>query len=194
MKTTIRFAGLPVLFVLLLSACSKKDDENTTPKSTLVTVTAKNIDGDAADKGHFTLFSLADNKVIPNSDSATTKWDIGFRSTNIIINGGVSGPGAATAQVVSGIFNDLLVAPESGYVVDGTTLAIVDWYTYNRTTHIISPVPGKYIVMRTATGKYAKVEVFSYYKDAPTTPDGNSVARNYNFRYQLQANGTRDFK
>lgn len=194
MKTKIQLAALPVLFVLLFSACSKKDDDKIERQPSLVTLTANNIDADAADKGKYTLFNLTDNKVIPNTDSATTKWDIGFRATSIIINGGTSGPGSATGQVISGIFNDLLTAPESGYVADGTTLAIADWYTYNRTTHIILPVTGKFIVMRTATGKYAKIEVFSYYKDAPTTPDDKSVPRHYNFRYQLQANGTRDFK
>lgn len=34
--------------------------------------------------GKFTLFSFKDNKQIANTDSATNKWDVGFRGTMII--------------------------------------------------------------------------------------------------------------
>lgn len=56
------------------------------------------------------------------------------------------------------------------------------------------PVTGKFIVLKTATGKYAKLEVTSYYKDAPAAPTATSVSRFYHFRFVLQANGTRNFK
>ncbi|NML37922.1 hypothetical protein HHL17_12020 [Chitinophaga sp. G-6-1-13] len=179
----------------LLSSCSKKDDQAAPQKPTIVSTTAVNIDADVANKGSFTLYSLADNKVVPNSDSATSKWDIGFRATTIIVNGGVSGPGSAAAQVVSGVYNDLILAPESGYATDAAaTKAITAWYTYNMDTHIISPIAGKFIVLKTASGKYAKLEVTSYYKDAPVPPTATSVSRYYHFRYVLQADGTRNFK
>ena len=32
------------------------------------------------------------------ADSTGTAWDLGFRGTTIIVNGGTSGPGAGTAQ------------------------------------------------------------------------------------------------
>jgi len=188
--------GIAALTVAaLLSSCSKKDDQAAPQKPTIVSTTAVNIDADVANKGSFTLYNLADNKVVPNSDSATSKWDIGFRATTIIINGGVSGPGNATAQVVSGVYNDLGQAPESGYTTDAAaTKAITAWYTYNMDTHIISPTAGKFIVLKTAGGKYAKLEISSYYKDAPVPPIATSVSRYYHFRYVLQADGTRNFK
>jgi len=188
-------AGMLSLSLFTLVSCSKDDDNTVTPPVVAVeTKTVANIDADAANKGSFTLYSLADNKVIPNSDSATTKWDIGFKATTIIINGGTSGPGKAEAQVITGVFSQLVTAPETGYTTDAVAKkAIAGWYAYNMTTHVISPVTGAVIVLKTANGNYAKLEVTSYYKDAPSAPDQNSISRYYNFRFAYQPNGTRQF-
>lgn len=192
MKNQHAIAGALALAVTFLASCSK--DDNPAPAPTIVSTTVVNLAADTANKGSFTLFSLADNKVIPNADSATTKWDIGFRATTIIINGGTGGPGNAEAQVATGIYNDLATAPESGYATDAATKAITGWYSYNMETHIISPVTGKFIVLKTAAGKYAKLEITSYYKDAPVPPVATAPSRYYHFRYVYQANGTRNFK
>lgn len=188
-------AGMLSLSLFTLVSCSKDDDNTVTPPVVAVeTKTVANIDADAANKGSFTLYSLVDNKVIPNSDSATTKWDIGFKATTIIINGGTSGPGKGQAQVITGVFNQLVTAPETGYTTDAAAKkAITGWYSYNMTTHVISPVTGAVIVLKTANGNYAKLEVTSYYKDAPATPDQNSTSRYYNFRFAYQPDGTRKF-
>lgn len=192
MKKLHLFAGTVTLAAVLFSACSK--DEKAAPKPAIVSSTAVNLDADVAGKGSFTLYSLSGNKVVPNSDSATNKWDIGFRATTIIINGGTSGPGNAEAQVVTGIYNDMATAPESGYVKDGATKAITGWYSYNMETHIIAPVAGKFIVLKTATGQYAKLEITSYYKDAPVPPVATAPSRYYHFRYVYQGDGSRNFK
>lgn len=192
MKKQLLKFGAMALAVTFLASCSKDDDAPAKPS--IVSTTSANIDGDAAGTNKYTLFSLADNKVIANTDSVSTKWDIGFRGTTIIVNGGTSGPGSAAAQVLAGIYNDLAIAPEAGYVTDAATKAITGWYSYNMETHVISPVTGKFIVLKTATGKYAKLEITSYYKDAPAAPSVTSVARFYHFRFVLQANGTRNFK
>ena len=188
-------AGMLSLSLFTLVSCSKDDDNTVTPPVVAVeTKTVANVDADAANKGSFTLYSLVDNKVIPNSDSATTKWDIGFKATTIIINGGTSGPGKAEAQVITGVFSQLVTAPETGYTTDAAAKkAITGWYSYNMTTHVISPVTGTVIVLKTANGNYAKLEVTSYYKDAPATPDQNSISRYYNFRFAYQPDGTRKF-
>jgi len=196
MKMQSLTAGILLLSVFTLSSCSKDDDKVTPPPA--VTIQSKvvaDLDADAAGKNSFTLYSLADNKIVPNSDSATTKWDIGFKATTIIVNGGSSGPGTGEAQVVSGVYSQLITAPETGYTTDAAAKkAITGWYAYNMTTHIISPVAGAIIVLKTATGKYAKLEITSYYKGAPAAPDVTSLSRHYNFQYVYQANGSRNFK
>ncbi|HWA35366.1 MAG TPA: HmuY family protein, partial [Cyclobacteriaceae bacterium] len=134
-------------------------------------------------------------------DSVSTKWDIGFNSTNIIVNGGTSGPGQGAGQVVSGIFADITTAPTTGFVQDNknaTPTAVYaiprgsgnGWYTYNQSTNIVTPTAGKVLVFKTADGKYAKVEILSYYKGSPNPPTATSTDRYYTFRYVYQADGS----
>jgi hypothetical protein len=144
--------------------------------------------------GKYSLFSFSTGAKVANTDSATTKWDIGFNSTNIIINGGTSGPGTASAQLYSGIFTDLTTAPDAGYLQDNKVTPAYaiprtsgnTWYTYNSTTNIITPTAGRFIVIKTSSGNYAKVEILNYYQGAPLTPTSSSVARYYTFRYIYQ--------
>jgi len=64
------------------------------------------------------------------------------------------------------------------------------WYNYNSTNNLITPIAGKVFVVKTHDGKYAKMEIISYYKDAPATPDATALSRYYTFRYVYQPNGT----
>ena len=121
--------GLLALSMLSLFSCSKDDDKVTPEVTPVESKEVANVDADAANTNSFTLYRLADNKVIPNSDSATTKWDIGFKATTIIVNGGSSGPGKGEAQVITGVYNDLAEAPETGYATDAEAKkAISGWY------------------------------------------------------------------
>ncbi len=64
------------------------------------------------------------------------------------------------------------------------------WYTYaGPPTHLINPTPGKILVIKTHDGKYAKVEILSYYKDAPDAPDAFvNESRYFTFNYVYQPN------
>ena len=190
---------------LNLAACS--DDNNAdevapAPEVTTVSNLApaaggSTSTGQPATPKHYAFFNLATNKEVPYTDSASTKWDIAVRATTILVNGGTSGPGKGQAQVVEGLFSTLTSAPETGYQQDGATKAIPTgsgkgWYNYDATTHLISPIAGKVIMLRTATGNYAKLEVVSYYKDAPATPAATSPSGYYTFRYLYQPDGSRN--
>ncbi len=143
----------------------------------------------------FTFFSLKDGKQVANSDSATAKWDIGFRSTTIIVNGGTGRAGKGGAYLHNGTFESLTTVPENApFSVDQSLnqLAIPTgsgngWYTYGG--GVISPTPEKVLVIRTADGKYAKVEILSYYKGGPDGP--GSESRYYTFRYAYQPDGSK---
>ncbi len=154
--------------------------------------------------GHFTLFSLRDNAIISSgdnfsaADSASSKWDIGFRGTTIIINGGVSGPGNGGVILVEGVFEELQEAPATGYEVDSSEKYAIPsgsgngWYNYNPQLMVLSPIPGRFLVIRTADGKYAKLKILSYYKGAPDPVDPFSdPERYYTFEYVLQPDGSR---
>ncbi len=171
----------------------------------LAAQTVKNIAADptvslagqpVAATGKYALFSFA-NGIIANSDSATTKWDIGFRGTTIMLNGGTSGPGQAGVIVKDGLFDDFKEITETSFVQDAKpafgipTGSGKGWYNYNTTNNIITPIPGKVFLVKTADGKYAKFEVVSYYKDAPATIEATTPARFYTIRYIYQPDGSK---
>lgn len=73
------------------------------------------------------------------------------------------------------------------------------WYNYDGVTKLISAIPGRVLVVRTATGKYAKVEILNYYKGG-VTPDVTASdmdklikQRFYTFRYIYQPDGSKGF-
>lgn len=213
MKTTLMALTVMTTGVLLAS-CDK--EEVPAP----VTIQTKSVNSLHADtilgisptgqpygSGKYTLYSLESNTIIANTDSATTKWDIGFRGTTIITNGGNSGPGAGGAFVYTGSFGDLLQIPtDSTFRTDNAPTAYAiktgsgnGWYSYNGATNLITPVPGRILVIRTATGRYAKVEIQNYYKGG-VTPDATASdndkltkQRYYTFRYSYQSDGTKKF-
>lgn len=214
-----RLTLLALAGTLALSAC-----DSTAPGETvnLDVETATDIEADPTtstdggrptSSGRFTLYDLDAGEVVLSSsetdeamrqqDSTSTAWDIGFSGTTIIFNGGTSGPGQGSAQIVEGLFADVTEAPAGGYVADGANTACPSgayavctgsnngWYSYNPTTHIVSPIPGRSIVLTTGDGDYAKVRILSYYRGNPAVPGG--VDRHYTFEYAVQPDGSRDF-
>lgn len=195
------------LIALFFASCSKKEEVAPVP---LVAQTVSNLPADPISRDPstgqviggtnlFTLFSFKENKIIANSDSATNKWDVGFRGTTIIVNGGSIRTGQGGAYIHTGLFDELKEVPAgAAFAQDNspTSLAIptssgLGWFNYNSTTHIVSPIPGKVIVIRTGDGKFAKMEILSYYKDAPTTPTATSQSRFYTFRFVYQGDGSK---
>jgi hypothetical protein len=199
--------------LFVFSSC-KKDDEDTTPEP-LTLETASNIVADpiqidpntgrpVGTTGKFTLYSLRENKTIANADSASTTWDIGFRGTSIIVNGGAIRTGNGGAYIFEGLFDELQEISETQIFNQdnsSTDLAITTgsgngWYTYDPSTNVINPIAGKIIVIRTGDGNgYAKVEIVSYYKNAPADPTTAAIedSRHYNLRYVIQTDGSKKF-
>lgn len=197
MTFTRYFSAAFLAAAIGLSSCGDDAVVEPTPAPTQISTTAKNIPGDTANTGHYTFYRLSDSSIVALADSATTKWDIAFRGTSIILNSGSSGPGAAAGQMLTGIdFDTLSLAPETGYNVDAAGAPAVGktWYSYDPATHIISIVPGKVIVLKTADGKYAKLQLLGYYKDAPASPKAEDPARYFTFKYVIQKDGSRKLK
>jgi hypothetical protein len=214
---------IPVITAMALTGTMslfscKKDNNNT------VVLQSKQVSNLAADtiigvytsgpaagqpygSGKFTFYSLETNSIIANSDSATNKWDIGLRGTTIITNSGNSGPGNGGAFVYIGTFDELkTISADSVFRVDNAPSAYAirtgsgnGWYSYNGATNLLTPIPGRILVIRTATGKYAKIEIQNYYKGG-VTPDASasdadklSKQRYYTFRFIYQPDGTKNF-
>jgi hypothetical protein len=205
MKSNMNRTLLFISLALIGLACgeSNNNPSSSQTQTALPVRTIRNLQADTANTGRFTFFSLRDSAIVPNSDSATTRWDIAFRATTIIINGGPIRFGQGGAIVLTGTdFNTLETLPETGWRVDSsaTSLAIPTgsgraWYNYNQQTNVISPIPGVVLGIRTADGRYAKLQILSYYLNAPANPNGFADrARVYTFRYVFQPNGSRTVK
>lgn len=191
------------LFMGFFSCSKNENTTNTPPINPPKAITIYDLPADTGRKSIFTLFSMKDSTIIPNSDSNTTKWDIGFAGTTIITNSGVRGPGNGGAIVLRGVdFNEIKVAPDSGYRIEKslTELAIPTvsgngWYLYDLNTHIVSAIPGVVIIIRTADGKYAKMQIISYWKGNPQNIDPyKNKERYYTFRYVYQPDGSKNFE
>jgi len=190
------------LFIIALScaafaACKKEEDKKVTPVTPLTAVLERDINASGA---RYQFYSIETGDTVPVTDSASTKWDIAFRSTTVLLNGGTSGPGQAGVIILDTLFNEVTTAPATGYAQDNAlgkgipTGSNNGWYNYaGDPTHTISPLAGKVFVIRTATGKYAKLEFISYYKGAPVAPNGVTdagISRFYTIRYIYQPDGT----
>jgi hypothetical protein len=133
-----------------------------------------------------------------------SEWDVAFRGTTIIVNGGTSlgsadepeRTGDAGVYIFDGTMTEMTAVETSLIIQDSADgYAIISgsgngWYTYaGAPTYLISPTPGKILVFRTRDGKYAKMEILSYYLGAPENPDAFSdPSRYYTFNYVYQPN------
>ncbi len=200
---------------IALVACSKEEGTEVIVPVTAITV--KDLPADTVTRlgaddrpqyaGSVTYYSLVDNKIVPKTDSATTKWDVAFSSLKIFINGGTSGPGIGGAFVYIGSFDALKTIPEdSTFAVDNSNaskFAIPQnssgWYIYNGLTNLVTPAAGRVLVIRTATGKFAKIEILNYYRGGvtpdPTASNADKLTKQrfYTFRYAYQPNGSKTF-
>lgn len=220
MKSSILIS---VMASMLFFACKKESiTKNTDPKAFSIEtngniVTVKNLPADTiigvapsgqpVGAGKYSFFSLENNAWVSNSDSATTKWDLAFAGSTIRVNNQTSGPGNGGAFVFVGVFDALNAVPQdsifrtdnhpSSYAI--TKGSGKGWYNYDGPTNLLTPISGRVLVIKTASGKYAKVEILNYYRGS-TTPSASASdkiklneQRFYSFRYRLQGNGTKNF-
>ena len=142
---------------------------------------------DASDLEQWRYFSFHVGSVIENPGAKD--WDLAFRRYQIIANGGrefVGGAGIIDLGEVA--FADVKTVPDAGYlategVTDPRNPAIVNWYSYGYFSHVLSPRPHVWAV-RTADGRYAKIEIVSYY-----CPRSQPAC--LTFRYIYQGDGSR---
>lgn len=201
MKTikTIKLLALAVLF-LGFTACDDDNDDDTVavesktvsnlkaPQSSDYSTNPPTISGD------FIKFSFT-----TGTTTTSDNWDIAFRGSTIIVNGGEATTedqpertGSAAAYIASGTLSSVtevdIALLKSDSISEGLTIPTGSgngWYTYDQTTHIISPIAGRVIVVKTNEGKYVKVEITSYYEDgAPNEDLSNSQTYTFNYVYQ----------
>ena len=185
MLKTIKKITLIAIASISMIACTKNQDTAIAPLTATIvkdlaadTVLGLASNGMPYSAGKYTFYSVEKNAIVPNTDSASTKWDIAFVSTKILINGGTSGTGMGGAFVYTGLFDDLKTIPtDSVFKTDNAPASYAipygsgkGWYTYDQATSLVTPLAGRVLVIKTASGKYAKLEIINYYKGGVTLP------------------------
>lgn len=209
--STKKLPLLTIIAAALAFAFTACSDDTTGPngeeESHLETHTVADISTGERGNLQIAYYSLRENTLV--QDSASAEWDVAFSRTTIYTNSGSSGPGDGGAIVLDQPFEATTMAPSEGYAIDtsSTNLAIPTgsdngWYNYNPSTHIVTPIEGKTIVIRTADGtQYAKINILSYYKGNPdlssdefnNNPD-DYPSGYYTFEYAIQLNGSRELQ
>lgn len=219
MRKIINQVALVLVISAGLYACSK-DDTGVVLVNTDKTVIDLRADtiigldptsGMPVSAGKYTFYSLERNEIVSNSDSASAKWDVAFAGTTILTNSGTSySNGIGGGFVYKGILYDTLttISADSVFRTDNasaspktyaiTTGSAKGWYNYDFATSLVTPLAGRVLVIKTASGKYAKMEILNYYKGGVTPVTGTDAEklakqRYYKFRYKFQPNGTKTF-
>jgi hypothetical protein len=145
---------------------------------------------DATDPERWRWFDFSRGAVVESP--APRDWDLGFRRHDVLVNGGEGFAGDGGAIALEGVaFESLAAVPDSGYLPstagrDSTNPAFAKWYDYGFTSHLLEPRPRVYAI-RTADGRYAKLEIVSYY--CPEAVSGCMT-----FRYVYQGSGARSVR
>ena len=126
---------------------------------------ARTMTVDASDSEVWRFFDFSRGSVV--EAPGEEEWDIAFRRFQIIANGGRGMAGQAGATSLEDMtFESVSSVPETGYVMaersDSVNAVLEDWYNYSFTSHLLEPKPIVYAI-RTADGRYAKLEILGYY-------------------------------
>lgn len=141
---------------------------------------------DATDPDRWRFFDFSRGSIVDRP--GPREWDLAFRRNEIVVNGGdLAGDGGAR-PLEDVDFHSVRTLPPDGYVGsvvrgDTTSAGIGKWYDYGFTSHLLTPKPVVY-ALRTADGRYAKMEILGYY--CPGARAGCVT-----FRYVYRGDGSR---
>ncbi len=182
-----------------------KDIEKGTPVSFGVEENVANLYAPSSGKGYkpsdqkgkFVKFNFTTGK----TTESDTEWDIAFRYATILVNGGAkvgydSEPertGNVSVYITKNSFEDVTKVEEDKFQKDAKNkLAISDdvlgkkgIWSYNMKKHYVLPIPGRILIFKTSKGKYVKMEVKSFYKDAVYPKPADENYGYYTFRYSI---------
>ena len=135
-------------------------------------------------------------------DQTTTEgdnWDIAFKGTEILVNGGFPGTndepartGLAAGYITIGNYGGIKSVNENLLHQDSETQKAIPstnggWYEIDN--NVIIPYSDKTLVFKTHNSRYAKVKIVSFYKDAPENISSfSSKPEYYTFSYTYQPN------
>ncbi|MEL6341713.1 MAG: HmuY family protein [Myxococcota bacterium] len=139
---------------------------------------ARTVRIDGTDYETWVYFDLETGDIVLEGDATwDATWDVAIQRFNVKLNGGVSGDGGVEAATVEDVaFDDLTVAPASGYITDepdadedgAPEYALGGWYDYDPNTHVLTPFDIVYVV-RSVEVNHHRFQILDYYNDAGTS-------------------------
>lgn len=208
-----------LLGCVLLAACSK-DPQTGAALNDGTSVVIKDLAGDTsasmAGGGVFkTLFFSFDSQTtvaIDTPDKKSLKWDLAFtgpynaevyvNAGNYQYNPGYGGTGKGAVIQVDQPYDQVLTAPDDA-AFDASAMRKIGWdagngggwFFYSLDNHIAVPVQHRTFILRTATGKYAKLELLNMYKgNPPVVTDLFWPSPYFTFRYYVQEDGSHNLR
>jgi hypothetical protein len=167
---------LSLILMGLFIACNKEDTKQI--------VQSQTFEINSTSSATWKYFSFASNDTLIVTDPATsTDWDLAFQRYRVKTNGGKSGSGLGSAansyekgqtgfdalKLVSdtatfAVDDSVKIAVQQGYATYIVNPELYTWFTIELATQGTQIVPSDYIyIVKTGTGKYAKVWFKSYY-------------------------------
>ena len=194
------------VLILFFTSCEKSSNSDIIVNEDVITFFELNASqyivnpSDSVLTGKYEKFSFSEGDTVSHDN-----WDVAFRGTTIIVNGGdsynINQPeriGNAAVYIATGVMLDIRTVDLSKLEQDNTSgPAIVDdlgisgdgWASYDMSTHIISPIAGRILVFRTHDDKYAKMEIVYYYDSPNPDPSNGDYGGYYTFNYVYQSDG-----
>lgn len=162
-------------------------------------------------------FTTQQTRVIKNAaDSAqylkNADWDIAFTkeyNSYVVTNNGsiagtpgYGGPGTGRMVIVEKPYDQVNTAPSDEEFTSKGIAGVgwdsgsgYGWYFYSLSNHIAVPIRNRTFIVRTATGKFAKLALLNIYKgNPPVVTDLFWPAPYISFKYFVQEDGSRDLK
>ncbi len=147
----------------------------------------------ASSEKDYVYFNFASGKPVKIHDSSSLEWDLAFRRSKVITNGGASSKLGKAGLIDLGPvgFDTVTEVPTDNYVLDISTRTdtenpvILKPYNYNYLTHKLTAKKNVYAA-RTADNKFAKFQFLDFYCD-------NKEVGCVKIRFVYQKNGSNSF-
>ena len=148
----------------------------------------------ASSEDNWVYFDFSRGDVVKIQDPTSLEWDLAFRRSKVISNGGATNKFGKAGLVDLGNsaeFNQITEAPLNDYIQDSATRTetenpiLLKWYRYNYLTHKLTPKSNTYAV-KTADEKFAKIKFLNFYC-------ANKETGCIQMQYVYQASGSNKF-
>ena len=147
----------------------------------------------ASSENNWVYFDFSRGQVVKIHDKTSLEWDLAFRRSKVISNGGATNKFGKAGLINLGSlhFDQVVDVPINNYTPDMSTKTetenpiLLKWYSYNYLTHKLSAKANTY-AMKTADNKYAKVKFLDFYCT-------NKETGCIKMQYVYQENGSNQF-